>query len=88
MVAASPAARYHLHLGALQAPVVLARGLFGLEPERAEIEAEWRLRRQRGIDQTLKNLTRFYGETTEENRDLFRVAGMDPEHALIRYGRG
>ena len=33
-------------------------------------------------------LTRFYNKTTPEMRELFRVAGMDPEHGLIRYGRG
>jgi hypothetical protein len=87
MIGVSQSARYRLLLGAGQTHAALARGLFGLEPDRGEVEAGWRVRRQHGIAETLQSLTRFYNATTEEIRDLFRVAGMDPEHALIRYGR-
>ncbi len=87
MIGMSQPARYRLLLAAGQTRDALARGLFGLEPAPAEIEAQWRVRRQHGIAQTLKSLTGFYNATTEEMRELFRVAAMDPEHALIRYGR-
>ena len=40
------------------------------------------------VEQTHEVLTRFYDNTTEEMRELFRVAAMDPEHGLIRWGRG
>ena len=52
-----------------------------------EVEAQWRVRRQHGIEETHKSLAGFYNATTKEVRELFQVAGMDPEHALIRYGR-
>ena len=87
MIGVSQSARYRLSLGAGQTRDVLARRLFGLEPDRTEVDAQWRVRRQHGITETLKSLTGFYNATTEEIRELFRVAGMDPEHALIRYGR-
>jgi hypothetical protein len=87
MIGMWQSARNRLLLGAGQTRAALAWGLFGLEPDRAEVEAQWRVRRQHGIAETLKSLTSFYQATTEEIRDLFRVAGMDPEHALIRYGR-
>ncbi len=57
-------------------------------PNRARVDAEWRLRRQHEVEQTHEVLTRFYDNTTEEMRELFRVAAMDPEHGLIRWGRG
>jgi len=84
---ATSSSRFHLFLWASRARELLARGLFGLEPDRAQIDAEWRSRRQRGVEATRKNLTSFYRDTTEEMRELFRVVGMDPEHGLIRYGR-
>jgi hypothetical protein len=88
MIGWSQSGRYRMLLGTAQARDVLARRLFGLEPDRAQVDADWQLRRQHGIEETRKSLTGFYASTTEEMRELFRVAGMDPEHALIRYGRG
>ena len=87
MIGVSQSARYRLSLGAGQTRDVLVRRLFGLEPDRTQVEAQWRVRRQHGIAETLKSLTSFYNATTKEIRELFRVAGIDPEHALIRYGR-
>src|SRR5438132_8623637 len=88
MIAASSAGRHHLLLGATRFRDELARRLVGLPPDRDQIEAQWRLRRRRGIELTHEVLATFYRDTTEEMRALFRVAGMDPEHGLIRYGRG
>jgi hypothetical protein len=87
MIGGTQSARYRLLLGAIQIRDALVRKLFGTEPDRGEIEAEWQLRRQHGIAETLKSLTSFYNATSAEIRELFQVAGMDPEHALIRYGR-
>ncbi len=87
MCIATPAGRFHILLWAGQARKVIAGGLAGLAPDRAQIDAEWRLRRERGITATRENLIDFYRSTTEEMRELFRVAAMDPEHGLIRYGR-
>jgi hypothetical protein len=80
--------RYYLLMGASRARSELARRLIGLEPDRAQIDADWQLRRIHGIEETRKTLTDFYANTTEEMRELFRVAGMDPQRGLIRYGRG
>jgi hypothetical protein len=87
LVAASNSGRFYLLNSARQTRDTALRRLFGLEPDRALVEAEWALKRQRGIEQTEKVLTRFYNKTTPEMRELFNVAGMDPEHGLIRYGR-
>jgi hypothetical protein len=87
LVAASSSGRFYLLNSARQMRDTALRRLFGLEPDRAVVEAEWALKRQRGIEQTEKVLTRFYNKTTPQMRELFRVAGMDPEHGLIRYGR-
>ena len=54
MIGVSQSARYRLLLGAGQTRDVLARRLFGLEPDRTEVEAQWRVRRQHGIAETLQ----------------------------------
>jgi hypothetical protein len=87
MVAGSRAGRQQLRLRSIQARDALARAVFGLEPDRSQVEAEWAVRRERGIDEARRSLTSFYRSTTPEMRALFDVAGMDPEHALIRCGR-
>lgn len=86
MIGLSSAGRYHARVwsGAIRDAVELR--LVGSLP-RERIEADWRVRRRRGIEMAHERLSSFYRETTEEMRALFRVAGMDPEHALIRYGR-
>ncbi len=88
IVGASPTGRYHLLLWSSQVRDQAMIWLFGLEPTRAQVEAQWRLRRERGVEQTRKLLTRFCQDTTEEMRQLFRVAGMDPQRGLLRWGRG
>ncbi len=88
LIGASSTGRYHLLLWTSRAREQAMLRLFGLEPDRAQVDAEWRNRRERGVKQTLEVLTRFYDQTTEEMRELFRVAEMDPEHGLIRWGRG
>jgi len=87
LCSATSSSRFHLFLWASRARELVARGLFGFEPYRAQIDAEWRMRRQRGVEATHQRLASFYRDTTEEMRELFRVVGMDPEHGLIRYGR-
>jgi hypothetical protein len=88
LCAGTSSGRFYLQQWASQAHKLIASSLFGLRPDRAQIDAEWQLRRSRGIEATRQNLTRFYQNTTEPMRELFRVVGMDPEHGLIRYGRG
>ena len=88
MLGASSSARHYLALRRRLVRELATRRLWGLEPERAMVEADWRLRRQRGIELTSASLASFFRGAPEETRELFRVAGMDPEHALVRYGRG
>ncbi len=80
--------RFYASQGANWVRVELVRRITGLEPDRTEIESDWARRRKRSIEQTHAFLTRFYIGTSEEMRSLFRVAEMDPDHGLIRYGRG
>jgi len=88
IVAASRTGRHHARLWSIHARDEALRRLVGLEPDRTQIDAEWALRRERGIDEVRRSLTDFYNSTDDPMRELFRVAGMDPDHALIRYGRG
>jgi hypothetical protein len=88
MVAGSRAGRRQTILWAMEARDALASKLVGLEPDRKRIEAGWAIRRERGIDEVRRSLTAFYNRTDDATRGLFRAAGMDPDHALIRYGRG
>jgi len=62
--------------------------LTGLGPDRAEIEADWARRRALGVARTTEVLTKFYDHADPAMKRLFDVAGMDPEHGLVRYGRG
>ena len=59
----------------------------GLEPPREEVDAQWRVRRRKGVAQTLEVLERFYRGTSPAMRRLFDAAGMDPAHGLVRWGR-
>jgi hypothetical protein len=85
---ATSVGRFYFFLWTGEARKLMTGRLLGIPPDRAQIDAEWKLRRQRGIEATRHNLTDFCRRTTEEMRELFRVVGMDPEHGLIRYGRG
>jgi len=88
LVAASRPARFHIRNVAERAREEVVRLVTGLKPDRARVDAEWARRRAHSVAQTREVLTRFYDETDEQMRELFRAAGMDPEHGLIRYGRG
>ncbi len=85
---AFPRARARVESFYYRAKLYVVEHVIGLSPDRAAVEAEWTARRTLGIANTRRVLERFYGETTPRMRELFRVAGMDPDHGLIRYGRG
>jgi len=65
----------------------LALRQIGLDPTRAEIDALWRIKRDRSELLTREHLARFYRSAEPGLQRLFQVAGMDPEHGLIRCGR-
>jgi hypothetical protein len=87
MVGLSPAGRYQVRTWADRMRDAVEHRLLGWPIGRDQIEAEWQVRRRRSLDQTHQSLSNFYRGTDEEMRALFRVAGMDPEHALIGNGR-
>jgi hypothetical protein len=60
--------------------------LIHLEPSRHEVEAYWRWRRQRGIDQTRAVYRSVYAEATPAMRALLQAAGMEPDTAILRWG--
>jgi hypothetical protein len=87
MIGASRTGRNRLWLGMSHLRDGLYRCLFHLEPERAQVEAELRQQRQQRIEQARASLAAFYQGAPQETQELFRVAGMDPEHALVTCGR-
>jgi hypothetical protein len=64
--------------------VVLQR--FGIHPDRDEIDADWRRRRLHDIEQTRGKLRSTYAEYDLAMRKLLDYAGLDPDHALLRWG--
>ena len=60
------------------------RGLLWHE-RRAVVEAYWRDYRQHGIEVTRPLVARFYHESPPPMQRLLRYAGMDPDHALLRW---
>ncbi len=90
LLAAFPLGRFRLLMKAKEARDAVIRRVVGLEPDRAAIDADWAAKRALGVAQTRRVLTDFYRspETSEGMRALFRTAEMDPDHGLIRYGRG
>lgn len=81
----SPTARYaavwlgtHARWTALQA--------IGVPPSREEIDAQWRRRRRHDMEQTRGKLRSTYTEYGPEMRGLLDYAGLDPDHALLRWG--
>jgi hypothetical protein len=87
MVGFAPAGRYRVRTWTGRAWDEVQQRILRMPIGRERIEAEWRVRRQRGLELTHQSLAQFYRDTTDEMRALFRVVGMDPDHALIRYGR-
>lgn len=64
----------------------LALGAVGLAPDRGEIDADWRRKRLFDIQQSSGKLPGTFAEYTPEQQRLVRFAGLDPEHALVRWG--
>src|SRR5215468_857103 len=53
---------------------------------RAERDESWRKFRLSSIERTRPQVERFYREGAPALQRLMRYAGMDPEHALLRWG--
>ena len=58
----------------------------GFTPDRAEIDADWRRKRLFDIEQSRGTLAGTFAEYPPPMQRLLRFAGLDPEHALVRWG--
>jgi hypothetical protein len=64
----------------------LAAQAIGLPPDRAEIDADWQRKRDFDIEQSRGTLAGTFAEYPPAMQRLLRYAGLDPEHALVRWG--
>ncbi len=60
--------------------------VIGLPLDREEIDADWRRRRLHDIEQTRAKLRSTYAEYDPAMRRLLDYAGLDPDHAVLRWG--
>jgi hypothetical protein len=85
MVAGTPAGRYAVRRLA-SAGRLAATEAVGLPPSRAEVDADWRIRRERGVVQTRAVYNQVYADASPALKRLMGYAGLDPEHAVLRWG--
>jgi hypothetical protein len=64
----------------------LATQTMGLPPDRGEIDADWQRKRLFDIEQSRGTLEGTFAEYPHAMQRLLRYAGLDPEHALVRWG--
>jgi len=58
----------------------------GIPPDRAEIDADLRRKRLFDIEQSRGTLAGTFAEYAPPMQKLLRFAGLDPDHALVRWG--
>jgi hypothetical protein len=63
----------------------VGRQAVGLPQSREAVDATWRSFRQLQLDRTRPRVERLYAEASPEFQRLLRYAGMDPDHALLRW---
>lgn len=85
ILAGTSAGRYLTVSGWLKARELAIRSIGGVT-DRDQIDAEWRARRQFGIEQTRARYERVYRKSSTDMRALLDDAGMGPDHALFRWG--
>jgi hypothetical protein len=64
----------------------LAKSAVGLTPDRGEIDEDWQRKRLFDIEQSSGKLAGTFAEYSPPQQALLRFAGLDPEHALVRWG--
>jgi hypothetical protein len=64
----------------------LAAQAIGLPPDRTEIDADWRRKRLFDIEQSRSSLPGTFAEYPPAMQRLLQFAGLDPDHALVRWG--
>jgi hypothetical protein len=85
LLASSPSGRYLAGWLQTRAWWAVLR-MVGLPPSREEIDADWRRRRLYDIGQTRSKLRSTYLAYEPPMRRLLDYAGLDPDHALLRWG--
>jgi hypothetical protein len=60
--------------------------LIGADPGRDEIEAAWRVKRHRGMEETRSTAARAVASAPQAFQRLLKLAGMSPEDAVVRWG--
>jgi hypothetical protein len=63
-----------------------ANRMVGIEPNRSLIDAQWRHWRARWIAETERTNQRNYDSADLQMKRLLDYAGLDPQHALVRWG--
>jgi hypothetical protein len=64
----------------------LARAAFGLPPDRDAIDADWQRKRTFDVEQSERSLPGTFAEYPPEMKRVLQFAGLDPAHALVRWG--
>lgn len=85
LLAGTSSGRYLSYWATTRARWVALQAI-GAPPDRAEIDDAWKQRRLHGIEQTRDRLRRIYAESGPEMRRLLDFAGLDPDHAVLRWG--
>jgi hypothetical protein len=64
----------------------LATWAVGLPPDRNEIDAGWKRKRLFDIEQSRGSLVGTFSQYSRATQRLLQYAGLDPDHALVRWG--
>ncbi len=85
LLAALPSGRYLAGWASARARWAAMRSV-GLEPDRAEIDADWKRRRLFDVQSAHARFRRTFADYNEAQKRLLEFAGMDPDHVLLRWG--
>ncbi len=84
-IAALPAGRYWTSWLIARGRWLVLNGV-GLKPDHREIEADWQRKRRYDVASARKSLAATFAEYPLPMQALLRFAGLDPDHALVRWG--
>jgi lysophospholipase L1-like esterase len=81
---AVPWGRYLSHRIESTAGQVMRKAL-GMAERREQIDAEWKAFRRHGVEVTRTRVESYFAQLNPGLQKIWRYAGMDPEHGLIRW---
>lgn len=84
-IAGTEAGRYLVGRVAFEVRSAAERWI-GLPPDRTEIEADWKRRRERDVEQTRRVYREVYAEATNAARKLLDFGELDPDSGVLRWG--